>query len=232
MRVLLKVLLTLSLSVVAGTSLAFVVSNPQSLEVSVSEVSAQAPKPVINRLDSMNVYELAPSAYLLKVGHMLSRELYAQIKTDADVKGYITQIKQAAAQSGLSAALIAAVIMTESGFNPQALSSAGARGLMQLMPETAEFIANKEGITFDKSRLFEPEYNITLGTAYIKYLVDTFSDTDTALCAYNAGPTRVKEWLLDPEFSDGERLTSTPYPATNYYLSKIKQNITIYTKFY
>lgn len=145
---------------------------------------------------------------------------------------YRENIISIANEYNLPPVLIASVINAESGFDTQAVSSVGAVGLMQLMPETAEFIANKEGITFDKSRLFEPEYNITLGTAYIKYLVDTFSDTDTALCAYNAGPTRVKEWLLNPEFSDGERLTSTPYPATNYYLSKIKQNITIYTKFY
>ena len=194
MRVLLKVLLTLSLSVVAGTSLAFVVSNPQSLEVSVSEVSAQAPKPVINRLDSMNVYELAPSAYLLKVGHMLSRELYAQIKTDADVKGYITQIKQAAAQSGLSAALIAAVIMTESGFNPQALSSAGARGLMQLMPATL--------IDLKVDDPYDAQKNINAGAAYLKAQLDRFHDLDLALAAYNAGPANVAKYGGVPPFAE------------------------------
>ena len=145
---------------------------------------------------------------------------------------YRESVINIAKEYDLPPVLIASVINAESGFNPRAVSSVGAVGLMQLMPDTAKFIAQKNGIVFSKNRLIEPEYNITLGTAYIKYLVDIFGDTDTALCAYNAGPTRVKEWLLDPEFSDGERLYSTPYKATNYYLTKIKQNITIYTKFY
>ncbi len=145
---------------------------------------------------------------------------------------YRESVINIAKEYDLPPVLIASVINAESGFNPRAVSSVGAVGLMQLMPDTAKFIAQKNGIVFSENRLIEPEYNITLGTAYIKYLVDIFGDTDTALCAYNAGPTRVKEWLLDPEFSDGERLYSTPYKATNYYLTKIKQNITIYTKFY
>lgn len=101
------------------------------------------------------------------------------------------------------------------------------------MPATAEYIAGLSNITYNENRLFEVEYNINLGCAYLKYLILKFNDIDTALCAYNAGPNKVQSWLEDKNYStDGKTLLSTPYPETNYYLAKILQNKQIYTKFF
>ena len=128
--------------------------------------------------------------------------------------------------------MIASIINAESGFDTNAISNVGAVGLMQLMPSTAEYIALKSGIKYDSARLTEPRYNIILGTAYFAYLLEIFGDTDTTICAYNAGPNKVQEWLSNSKYSKNGVLLSTPYPATNYYLAKIRQNVQIYTKFF
>ncbi|MBQ7977537.1 MAG: lytic transglycosylase domain-containing protein [Clostridia bacterium] len=129
--------------------------------------------------------------------------------------------------------LVASVINAESGFDKNSVSNAGAIGLMQLLPSTAEYIANINSITYSQEKLFDPEYNICLGCAYLNYLIKKFDDINTALCAYNAGPGNVAHWLENPKFTqNGLTLTSTPFPATNFYLAKIRQNQQIYTKFF
>ncbi len=144
---------------------------------------------------------------------------------------YKDEIISTANKFNISPALIAGIINAESGFDERAVSNVGAVGLMQLMPETAEYIASKSGLEYSPEMLYTPEYNILLGVTYISELLSRFNDLDTALCAYNAGPNKVAEWLKNAEYStDGIHLTSTPYPATNYYLAKIKQNTEIYKK--
>lgn len=145
---------------------------------------------------------------------------------------YKETITEIANQYNIEPVMIASIINAESGFDTGAISNVGAVGLMQLMPATAEYIAQKNGLEYDSACLTEPEYNITLGTAYFSYLLEIFGDTDTAICAYNAGPNKVKEWLQNDEYSKNGVLLSTPYPATNYYLAKIRQNVQIYTKFF
>ena len=145
---------------------------------------------------------------------------------------YKDTIIEIANQYNIEPVMIASIINAESGFDANSVSNVGAVGLMQLMPATAEYIALKSGIEYDSARLTEPRYNITLGTAYFAYLLKIFGDTDTAICAYNAGPNKVQEWLSNSEYSKNGVLLSTPYPATNYYLAKIRQNVQIYSKFF
>ncbi len=129
--------------------------------------------------------------------------------------------------------LIAGIINAESGFKNTAVSKVGAVGLMQIMPSTAEYVANTIDLEYNEVKLFEPEFNIEIGTAYISKLIKQFNDIDTAICAYNAGPNNVSTWLLDTKYSqNGIKLDSTPFPATNYYLVKVKQNEKVYTKFF
>jgi soluble lytic murein transglycosylase len=88
--------------------------------------------------------------------------------------------------------MILAVIHVESRFDPYAISPAGAKGLMQLRPETAEAVAEEIGAPWtSEEMLFDPEYNILLGTSYLKQLLDRFGDLDAALAAFNSGPTRI-----------------------------------------
>lgn len=89
-----------------------------------------------------------------------------------------------------------AITRQESAFGHDASSSAGARGLMQLLPGTAKLVAKKLGVSFNNSDLFKPEKNITLGSSYLKTLLDDFDGNHIlATAAYNAGPHRVKRWL-------------------------------------
>ena len=124
-------------------------------------------------------------------------------------------------ESGLDGALVYAVMKAESNFREGAQSDAGAVGIMQLLPSTAAFVCEREGISFDAARLKEGEYNVTLGCAYLGYLMEEFEE-ETALAAYNAGEGRVREWLKDGRYSsDGRTLFHIPYPETARYLKKI-----------
>ena len=146
---------------------------------------------------------------------------------------YPRPYRKPVAESGLPPALVYAVIKAESDFREDAVSKAGAAGLMQLMPATAEFICSREGLTFEKARLTEGEYNIMLGCKYVSYLLGGFPVAETALCAYNAGEGTVSEWLKDKEVSeDGETLCEIPYGETRAYVKKILKYRKFYEKLY
>jgi soluble lytic murein transglycosylase len=125
--------------------------------------------------------------------------------------------------------LVCAVISAESSFKETALSSSGAMGLMQIMPDTGGWIAEKLDMTeFETGMLYDPETNIKLGCWYLNYLNGLFSgDARKVLAAYNAGPSRVKEWLD----ADGV-LKDIPYKETDNYIIKIEKNYEIYKALY
>ena len=106
----------------------------------------------------------------------------------------------------LDPALLAAVIYQESKFRPDAKSSSGAIGLMQLQPETAKGIAIRTGGSrFQTSDLYVPEINVRYGSWYLRHLLDKYDDEETALAAYNAGQRNVDEWRAEGkgiEFSE------------------------------
>ncbi|MCQ2559091.1 MAG: lytic transglycosylase domain-containing protein [Clostridia bacterium] len=133
-------------------------------------------------------------------------------------------IEQQAELYNLPPDLLAALIKTESNFYPEALSSPGARGLMQIMPETGAWIANKSGLGgFTAERLYEPEYNIQLGSWYLGYLQDEFDhNLNLALAAYNGGKANVEQWL-EHGIWDGSRenLEYIPYQETRRFVEKI-----------
>lgn len=129
----------------------------------------------------------------------------------------------AADRYGLDRALVAAVVKTESGFKANAVSSVGARGLMQLMPATAEWIASKRGLDYDEERLFDVETNLDYGCWLLKYLIDRYGGSvRNALIAYNAGSGRLDEWLKTGADDNGE-LIEIPYPETRSYVQKITE---------
>lgn len=134
---------------------------------------------------------------------------------------------------GVDNHLIYAVIHTESRFDPEAISPAGAVGLMQVTEETGEFIAKKLEITdFKVEDLKDPETNIKMGTYYLSYLQTLFTEEDTVLAAYNAGPNRVKAWLLDPDYAAGEALTNIPFKETKDYVDRVSLREKIYKILY
>ena len=132
---------------------------------------------------------------------------------------------------GLERALVFAVIKTESNFSKNAVSRAGAIGLMQITKRTGEYIATKLGV--ENYDLKNNADNINFGCYYIKYLFVRFKDMSTALVAYNAGEGNVSLWLMDEKFSsDGKTLKSIPFKESREYLNKIHKNFEKYKKLY
>lgn len=134
-------------------------------------------------------------------------------------------------------ALVAAVILCESSYNPEAESRLGARGLMQLMEDTAAWVAHKldedgEGYSFDL--LYDPETNIRFGTWYLGYLSRRFGgDATKIVCAYHAGQGNVDAWLANPLYSsDGVTLDKIPTQDTAAYASRVLRARDVYRKYY
>ena len=130
--------------------------------------------------------------------------------------------------------LVLAVIKTESNFNKDAESSKGAKGLMQIMDSTGQWISSNVEISyFLPHMLYNPEINIMMGCWYLNNLIEQFGNVDTALAAYNAGSGNVNEWLKDGEYSkDGETLYNIPFAETKKYVDKIKVSYKMYKYLY
>lgn len=143
------------------------------------------------------------------------------------------EIERYAAQYNLQPAFVMAIIRNESSFRTNAESSVGARGLMQLMPDTAQWIAGKlddDGYTFD--RMWDAETNIRYGCWYLNYLSKLFrGDAVLVSAAYHAGQSTVTQWLSDPAKSydgvtlDLDRLSDGP---TKQYVGRVTQTYGIY----
>lgn len=147
---------------------------------------------------------------------------------------YASEIKKYSKEFGVDPYLVAAVIHCESSNRHDAVSKAGARGLMQIMPDTGKWIAEKLEVEgFSEEKLFEPETNIRFGCWYLKYLLDTFSgDRRTAAAAYNAGPGNVKKWLADERYSSGGEIVEIPFKETERYVEKVQRAYEKYTEIY
>jgi soluble lytic murein transglycosylase len=133
-------------------------------------------------------------------------------------------IRQQAADKALDPALIAGVIYAESHFRDQT-SQAGAKGLMQLMPETADYIAQKSGGTaFVQGDLATPQVNISYGSWYLRYLLQKYDGREVlALAAYNAGEGKVDEWVAAAS-ARGERFRAAdhiPFAETRHYVDRV-----------
>ncbi len=144
-------------------------------------------------------------------------------------------IRQQAADKDVDPALIAGVIYTESRFRDQT-SHVGAKGLMQLMPETADYIARKSGGTrFERADLATPQINIAYGTWYLRYLLTKYDgNTILTLAAYNAGEGKVDEWRGDAS-ARGERFRVAdhiPFKETRDYVSRALSARADYRKTY
>ena len=133
-------------------------------------------------------------------------------------------IRQQAAEKDLDPALIAGVIYAESHFRDQT-SQAGAKGLMQLMPSTADYIAQKSGgIAFEQGDLATPQVNISYGSWYLRYLLQKYDGREVlALAAYNAGEGKVDEWVAAAG-ARGESFRAAdhiPFAETRHYVERV-----------
>jgi len=143
-------------------------------------------------------------------------------------------IRQQAAEKNLDPALIAAVIYQESKFRDRT-SSAGAKGLMQILPGTAEFIARKSGGTrFELQDLGTPQINIAYGSWYLRYLIGRYNGNQVlAIAAYNAGEDNVDRWVSaagGPDSFDATR--DIPFPETRAYVQGVLSKRGAYKRHY
>jgi soluble lytic murein transglycosylase len=132
-------------------------------------------------------------------------------------------VKAQAAKRNLDPALVAALIRQESTFDTNAVSRAGARGLMQIMPATGRRLARSSGLRYRRSLLHDPQANITMGTLYLRQMLDRFGGrVEQALAAYNAGPHRVDAWTVGRSgLSAEEFIESIPFTETRSYVKTV-----------
>ncbi|AEG14194.1 Lytic transglycosylase catalytic [Desulfofundulus kuznetsovii DSM 6115] len=148
---------------------------------------------------------------------------------------YRETVMEYAAGRGLDPYLVAAVIKTESNFNPRATSRRGARGLMQVMPETGTWAAKKMGLScYHPDLLYDPEFNIRIGTWYLADLYRTFDrDTILALAAYNGGQGNVQKWLEQQHWTgEKSKLDQIPFAETREFVRKVLWNYQVYRYLY
>ncbi len=144
-------------------------------------------------------------------------------------------VETAAQEYAVPVSLIYAIIHTESGFLEDAISSAGAKGLMQITDDTFQWALNRAGEKgkYTSEALYDPAVNIHYGVYVLSLLREQFIDTETALAAYNAGQGRVREWLRDPACSDdGMHLDNIPYAETAEYIRRVTQTQKRYQALY
>lgn len=132
--------------------------------------------------------------------------------------------------------MIHAVTRQESLFNPNAVSPAGARGLMQLMPGTAQETAKRLGLPYARERLHEENYNIQLGASYLQRMISYFGGSHVlAVAAYNAGPGNVNKWLnrfgdpRQPNVDVIDWIEQIPFSETRNYVQRVLENAVVYT---
>jgi soluble lytic murein transglycosylase len=144
---------------------------------------------------------------------------------------HVESIAQAADRHDVSPFLIAAVIEAESDWDPAARSAAGAVGLMQVMPSTAEELARRglvDADEFDPGALGSPEANIEYGAAYLRFLVERYHEIETALAAYNAGLANADAWSRQ----GGDIREQIEFPETRHFVLKVSRGKDRYEALY
>ena len=163
---------------------------------------------------------------VVRVQDMVLKQVYPQKYNE-----YVTKYAE---QYGVDSLLVYAIIKAESNFKPDITSSSNAKGLMQLMEETAIETAEKIHIEYTEDCLYKPETNINLGIKYYSELLAEYNDNYLlALTAYNAGTGNLKKWIEQGIIKpDGSNIEDIPYKETNNYVRKIVRDYNIYKDLY
>ena len=185
--------------------------------------SGAARRRAVARRRRLRVLAVAGIAAVL-AGVVLAMPLFQKAVNELTLPlAYSNVIRGQAAEKHLDPALIAAVIYAETKFDARP-SSAGAEGLMQILPRTAEYLARRSGATtFTISDLATPAVNIAYGSYYLRYLLDHYNgQLALALAAYNGGMTNVDRWIAEAR-SQGTQLSvdQIPFPETRAYVQRV-----------
>ncbi len=170
------------------------------------------------------------------LGVLLGRvidELRLRIDLHEYPRDYAEYVERAAEDYGVPENILYAVIHTESSFRSDAVSPKGAIGLMQLMPDTYDWICFLRRKDAEPAPdLTDPAVNIDAGAYLLHYLYEKFSDWETVYAAYNAGYARVNAWLEDESVSENGKLVNIPYPETQEYVRKVSRACEKYAALY
>ncbi|HEV2206806.1 MAG TPA: transglycosylase SLT domain-containing protein [Candidatus Acidoferrales bacterium] len=146
---------------------------------------------------------------------------------------YQAEIHHWSAHAGVDPLLVAGLMRQESAFEKTAHSNANAMGLMQLEPETGSRMARMVRIRYSQAQLFDPDFNIRLGTYYLSQLQKQFGGVEMALAAYNAGEDRVTQWTTGQKYREpAEFVDSIPFTQTREYVEIVARNAAIYRRLY
>ena len=146
---------------------------------------------------------------------------------------HVDLIKQYSETYDLDPALVCAVIYTESSFKENATSRVGAKGLMQIMPQTGQEIADALGEPFSEDRLYDPEVSIRYGCYYLREQLDRFDQNEAVtLAAYNAGPHRAELWISEYGLDSKGHIRYIPFGETDRYVDKVLQARENYANLY
>jgi len=146
---------------------------------------------------------------------------------------YESPLRRESGRNDLDPAVVAGLIRQESTFQSDVISYANAYGLMQILPKTAKLLAKQLHIKYSKDRLFDPAYNIQLGTFYFKGLVQLTGSPEGALAAYNAGEDRIAAWKAERNYDEiPELVESIPFTQTREYVQIVLRNAQLYRMIY
>lgn len=146
---------------------------------------------------------------------------------------YLDEIQKYSNEYNVDPKVVLAIMKVESDFNPSAQSHANAKGLMQVMPETAKHVAQILKTDPNSIDLNNPDTNIEIGTCYLKFLMTNFRDLNTVYAAYNGGFGNVTNWLKDEKYSqDGVTLSNIPVEETKHYVKKVNKALKAYEVLY
>ncbi len=186
-------------------------------------------------IESKKIFKLFTFLVIIAVIIILISVFAPKIEKKIYPKNYSEFVERYSKEYNIDETLIYAIIKTESSFDKNAFSNAGAIGLMQIMPETFDWLQIKmgSGEKLSHDKLYDPEINIKYGVFFLSLLEEEFNDRKLVIAAYHAGRGRVNEWLLDESVShDGKTISEIPSRTTAHYVSKVTRNIKKYNKLY
>lgn len=171
---------------------------------------------------------------LLGLGVWMLWERRPEITVKVYPVEYQDLIRGYAADNGLEPAYVAAVVLAESSYRTDAVSSVNAQGLMQILPETGEWLSGKFDEEYVEGCLFDPDTNLRYGCWYLGWLMNRYGgDMCCASAAYHQGQGNVDKWLQNPEYSaDGMKLDKIPSEATETYVNRIMKYYEKYKEIY
>jgi soluble lytic murein transglycosylase len=212
------------------------------LEEALAELQATPPTPLgmatMARIEgrrgrlrpAINAMKRAFPEYLSAAGDALAEDVW-RVLYPIEFRDMVTAKSE---EEGLDPALVAAVICQESTFDPGAVSRAGARGLMQVIPPTGRLLARNLGVPYRKNALHDPATSLDFGTRYLRQMMDRFEGRiERALAAYNAGPHRVDAWTAArPDIPAEEFIENIPFTETRNYVMTILASQEQYRRLY